>query len=549
MAEKVAIVKLGLDHSNLSAGAKQASQALEGIGSSGKIMAGAVSGAIGHLGGLIGGEVGSMLAEVNDGLMNIGENAKGMSAKLQMAGAVGVAAGTGLVMIGAKDKQAQDQLAQAITNTGGSITDYQDKIDAAIKTQEGFGHTATDTEAALQKMVQATGSTSKALSEMSLVANLAAAKHISLADAAGQVDRIMSGKGARTLAEFGITMGKGKDKTVEAQKALDELSAKLNGQAAAASDNFNGKLRAIQATVTDSVAQFGQKFGPAITGAAAAMGVLGTVLDVVKARQEASAAAAAAAAAVTDVQTESTVAAAGATDALAVSEGVALAPLLLIIAGVALFIGGLVLAYNKVGWFHDGVDAAMRGAKVAIGWVVEKATEVFGWLRDHWPLVLAILTGPFGLAVLAIATHWDAIKTGASNLVNGIKSIVSGVADLLTAPFRDAFNAIKVLWNSTLGGFSVHIPGIPGTSIGNYDISIPKLAKGGITSGPMMALIGDNPGGREAVIPLPASGGLGGGDTYVTVTLDGRVVADAMYQATIRTSQQRKLRNGITALA
>jgi hypothetical protein len=38
--------------------------------------------------------------------------------------------------------------------------------------------------------------------------------------------------------------------------------------------------------------------------------------------------------------------------------------------------------------------------------------------------------------------------------------------------------------------------------------SIPALAEGGITTGPTMALIGDNPGGREAVIPLDKFGGL-----------------------------------------
>jgi hypothetical protein len=32
--------------------------------------------------------------------------------------------------------------------------------------------------------------------------------------------------------------------------------------------------------------------------------------------------------------------------------------------------------------------------------------------------------------------------------------------------------------------------------------AIPALAKGGITNGPTMAMIGDNPGGREVVSPL-----------------------------------------------
>ncbi len=32
------------------------------------------------------------------------------------------------------------------------------------------------------------------------------------------------------------------------------------------------------------------------------------------------------------------------------------------------------------------------------------------WVRQHWPLMLALLAGPIGLAVLAIVKHWDTIK-------------------------------------------------------------------------------------------------------------------------------------------
>lgn len=43
-------------------------------------------------------------------------------------------------------------------------------------------------------------------------------------------------------------------------------------------------------------------------------------------------------------------------------------------------------------------------------------------------------------------------------------------------------------------------------------LSVPALAEGGITTGPTLALIGDNPGGREAVIPLNRGGMFG--NTY-----------------------------------
>ena len=47
-----------------------------------------------------------------------------------------------------------------------------------------------------------------------------------------------------------------------------------------------------------------------------------------------------------------------------------------------------------------------------------------------------------------------------------------------------------------------NIAGFKGGSIGFNIPKIPELATGGITNGPMLAMIGDNPGGREVVSPL-----------------------------------------------
>ena len=47
------------------------------------------------------------------------------------------------------------------------------------------------------------------------------------------------------------------------------------------------------------------------------------------------------------------------------------------------------------------------------------------------------------------------------------------------------------------------------------NVNIPGFAHGGIVNGPTLAVLGDNPSGREAVIPLPRSGGMPGGVTIV----------------------------------
>ena len=38
---------------------------------------------------------------------------------------------------------------------------------------------------------------------------------------------------------------------------------------------------------------------------------------------------------------------------------------------------------------------------------------VWEWIKEKWPLLLAILTGPIGLAVLAITSNWDKLKEAA----------------------------------------------------------------------------------------------------------------------------------------
>lgn len=213
-------IRFNFDGSGLST----ASNALKQFGSNSANITRGIGSAFSKLGSGIGGEFGDVLSQVGSGFDTLGEKGK----KLEKLG--GVLTGVGLVLtsIGAKDKQARDQLNQAVINSGHDVAEYKDKFETAIKSQENFGHSATDTMAALQKMTQATNDPAKALANMGLVANLAAAQHISLADAAGLVDRIMAGKGARTLAQYGITMPKATNAIADLTKATRAQSIAAN---------------------------------------------------------------------------------------------------------------------------------------------------------------------------------------------------------------------------------------------------------------------------------------------------------------------------------
>jgi hypothetical protein len=79
------------------------------------------------------------------------------------------------------------------------------------------------------------------------------------------------------------------------------------------------------------------------------------------------------------------------------------------------------------------------------------------------------------------------------------------------------FNGIADLWNNTIGKLSFKVPSwVPGIGGKGFEVpNIPKLADGGIVTGPTLALIGE--AGPEAVVPLDRAGGMGG----VTINVNG----------------------------
>jgi phage-related protein len=202
---------------------------------------------------------------------------------------------------------------------------------------------------------------------------------------------------------------------------------------------------------------------------------------------------------------------------VALSIALRLSPIGLIVTGVLALGAALVAAYNKVGWFRNAVDAT------------------FAWLKANWPLVLSILTGPIGAAVIYIIRHWDQIKAGASSVVgwvrekfNGLVSFFgslpgrvggafAGLFDGIKHAFRSAINWVIGKWN----GLEFSVPKVdlgPLGSIGGGKIGvpdIPMLATGGVVRGQGAPWVTGEagpevnqimPGGRVRVTPLGSSG-------------------------------------------
>jgi len=117
---------------------------------------------------------------------------------------------------------------------------------------------------------------------------------------------------------------------------------------------------------------------------------------------------------------------------------------------IAALVAGVIIAYNKIGWFRDFVDAAFDDVAKAFDFVKDAAGKVFDWLKSNWPLLLAILTGPFGAAVLLIVRNWDTIKEGATAVwqwvtdkFNAIVSFIAGLGSLLGSAIGTVVDWLK----------------------------------------------------------------------------------------------------------
>ncbi|MEY8307712.1 phage tail tape measure protein [Enterococcus faecium] len=158
-------------------------------------------------------------------------------------------------------------------------------------------------------------------------------------------------------------------------------------------------------------------------------------------------------------------------------------PFVLVIAGITLLIAGFVLAYNKVKWFHDGVNAFFKG-------ISDVAVEVFKFIGGY-------ISGIFEGIVVNFMNFYNAgkrILTGIIDFITGIFTgdwsrawqglvdIFGGIFDGIVAVGKAPINAMIGLINGFIGGLNnIKIPKwVPGIGGKSFSISkLPYLAQGG----------------------------------------------------------------------
>jgi hypothetical protein len=181
---------------------------------------------------------------------------------------------------------------------------------------------------------------------------------------------------------------------------------------------------------------------------------------------------------------------------------------------------------------------------------------VIGWIRANWPLLLAILTGPIGGAVLIIVKNWDRIKAAASALYDwvagklraiadafrGVADTIGGLASGIADAIKGPLNAVIRAWNGLQ--FKVPEVNVGPIHFGGQTLgvpNIPELATGGMVMRTGLAVV-------HAGETFSGVGGSGvGGNVTVNITVNaGPLGADApqVQRAVVQALRGYSARNG-----
>jgi hypothetical protein len=392
---------------------------------------------------------------------------------------VGKAAFTGLatagVAVGAMSLEMADQfeksharLEGAIANTGASFEEFQPQVASVESTLEGFGHSNSEVESALAPLVAATHNTGQALGEMTLAANIAAGRNISLADATAILTKVATGHVA-LLGKLGIATKNADGTTISQTEALKKLSAMYGGDAARTAETFAGKTLALKTKLEDVAKNIGLALIPILEKLA------GIVESVVSWFEKHINVAYALAALIGGVLTVSIAAWVAQLLAGAAESVVSFATWVAGFLGVGAAEEGMAVAGEEAGAATTLALGPIGLAVAAIGiaayelynhwqqvWGFIKAIaeDAYHFIADHIVLIVAVIATPL-LPLLELYKHWDEvwgdIKAAAGVAWDFLRDKVFGP---IVGAFTTMGTEIKAAWHATGEFFSSMWDGI-----------------------------------------------------------------------------------------
>ena len=378
--------------------------------------------------------------DVNKELDKMGKNADtaggkmsgiDKASKIATAGLLAMgAAFAGFAAIGIKEamqaEQVMNELGITMANAGVNTAANRAQVEALTKGYIDLGFADEDAAGAFNVLLRATGDVTKSQDLMSLSADYARVKHISMADAASVMAKAGQGS-VKAFKEMGISLDTTLPKSEAIAKAMDQLKEKIGGQAVGYTKTFAGQMAVMKAQFDETAQTLGTALLPILTSlmddirggikfiqqhAAAFKLLAGIVLTLTVALASynlvAKATVAWDKAMAIGKGIQATVTAMLTGEQVALNTAMELNPVGLIVAGVMLLVGAFILLWNKSEPFRKLIIAIGKAGISAFAFIV----EAVGWLAEAF---IKVETGPLklllkGLALLGVGPAKTALK-------------------------------------------------------------------------------------------------------------------------------------------
>jgi len=423
------------------------------------------------------------------GIQKLGADLKQIEGKAAKTGFImkkafvpAAAALTGMATAGIKFAKAaaQDQAAAGkLAQTLGTVTNATDEQIAATEewiTATSMSVAVADDELrpALATLARVTGDVSGAQDALGIALDVSAATGQDLQAVSKTLAKAMSGN-TTALKKLDPQLGNLIEKGASSEEVLKVLEDRFGGAAQAAADSAEGGFKKLEIGIGEAQEAIGSALLPVIEAVVPKLQALAEWAQKNPGAFKAVAIAiAGVATAVVAINVAMKLYNAYTKIAAAVTflwnAALAANPVVLIVAGIVALIAALVLAYQKVEWFRDGVNAVFRG-------IADVASSIFDGL-----------SGAFKFAINSILWY---METGINLAIRALNIALDGI-DKAAGPW-------------------INFGSIP-------EVNLPRLAEGGIVSRPTIAMIGE--AGPEAVVPLDRMNSLGGVNITVNGALD-----------------------------
>lgn len=350
--------------------------------------------------------------DVGARVSTVGEKMRSFGSSMSRNVTAPIVAGFGLAVKAAADEEKEmATLANTLRNTVGA-TDSQvastEKWITAL--QNATGVSDGQLRPALGKLLIAGRDIEQAQKDMAVALDIAAARGKPLETVIEAMGKAAQGN-VGALGRLGVATKDASGEMMSYDEVLKRASETMGGAAAAAADTVAGRAAIMKAKFADLQENIGTALLPILDKLTTGLSTVASWFNELSpGMQNAIVAVAGIAAAVgplTSALGNVTTAVKGVSTAMTF---LAANPVVLAVAGIAALAAGAIYAYQHFESFRNFVDRLRGGL-----------SQMVEWVRTNWPALLAVLTGPFGLAAVAIQRNWDSIIDGARNTLQGLR--------------------------------------------------------------------------------------------------------------------------------